>query len=52
LIFPAIPKDWEVFDFIEDIPALFVDKTLQCSTGFYYKNIKRYYNDVYKITIQ
>jgi hypothetical protein len=51
LIFPAIPKEWEVFDFIEDTPAVFIDKTLQCSTGFYYRNIKRNDTDVYKITI-
>ncbi len=52
LVFPAIPKEWEVFDFIEDIPAVFIDTTLQCSTGFYYRNIKRNDTDVYKITIK
>jgi len=52
LIFPALPKDWKVFDFIEDIPTVLSHKILQSRNGFYYRNIKRNDTDVYKIKIQ
>jgi len=52
LIFPAMPKEWEVFDFIEDIPTVFSDKRLLFSNRFYCRNIKRNDTDVYKITIK
>ena len=51
LIFPALPKDWEVFDFIEDTTAALYDQTLQSSHGLYYRNIKRNDTDVYKIVV-
>jgi len=43
LIFPAIPKDWKIFDLIEDCSG---------SNGFYIKNIPRNSTGVYKVIIQ
>lgn len=52
LIFPAIPKDWKTFDFIEDTNPTYSVATIQLSHGLSIRNITRNNTGVYKVIIQ
>jgi hypothetical protein len=64
LIFPAVPKSWDTFDFIEytkdtrsvegniDLAAGIISRNIVESKGLYINNITRNSTGVYKVNIK